>query len=210
MNSFSAKNKLIMIASIALVMIFLAVFLIFKPLFNNVSSLNTEVQEQKDKYAKLVLEEESYNQARSDLEQIEPRVGQIESLFPVKEELVELVESLELLADTFDSEFTIIITDADEHPETSRRMASEEKPYEVVAGLKNVEVIPFDFQLEGDFLGVINFLQALENQPFYSEIESIVLSSVIEKLETGPERQQTRSGEVLANIRAAFYAKAQN
>ncbi|PIR96824.1 MAG: hypothetical protein COT91_04705, partial [Candidatus Doudnabacteria bacterium CG10_big_fil_rev_8_21_14_0_10_41_10] len=155
MSNISIKQKFFAIAGGGLVGFLIILFLVISPLLSDITEQHLRVQEQKDRLNLLIMEEASYNTARADLEKIEPRVQEIEGLFPVKERLVGFVERLEEIAQNFESDFAITITDVAEQQVVSRsRTTKEQEVYEVVPGLKKVEVIPFDFQLSGSFSGI--------------------------------------------------------
>ena len=204
MSELTAKQKLIAIIAGGILLFVVVLFLIIKPLINDLSRLHEEVQQRKDTLNRLVIEERSYISARDDLVRIQSRTQEIEDLFPPKEELVRFIEQLESIADTFGSDFSITITDAEEDFNSTRK-TEEKKEYTVVPGLKKIEVIPYNFRLSGDFSSIVKFLQALENQPFFSEIEALALSSEVKKSqEIGGV---VRTGRVQASVRAAFYAR---
>ncbi|OGE81343.1 MAG: hypothetical protein A2826_02190 [Candidatus Doudnabacteria bacterium RIFCSPHIGHO2_01_FULL_43_23] len=203
MQGLSSKQKLLLTV-VGVILIFgLILFIVVKPLLADLGTLHNEVQGQKDELNLLILEEASYKTASADLARIEDRVEEIRDLFPVKEQLAVFVERLEFIARDLENDFSITITDAEEQNTSSGSGDSE--VYTIVPRLANVEVIPFDFQLSGSFLGIVQFLQTLENQPFFSEIDSFVLRSDLSE-GSGDQDLQSRSGRVEAVIRSAFYA----
>ena len=207
MQGFSAKQKLVLIVVSALVAFGVVLFVVLKPLSSDLDTLHQEVQAQKDHLNLLILEEASYKTVSADLERIKERVEEIKSLFPDKEQLVRFVERLEAIAQNLESDFAITITDTAEGAQTSGTPATEQQVYTIVPNLQNVEVIPFDFRLSGSFIGVVQFLQTLENQPFFSEVESFALRSEISNTGgIGDSTLQSRSGKVNATIRSAFYS----
>jgi hypothetical protein len=187
-----------------LVVIACIVVFVLWPLAGQLEVLHGKVQSQRDQYNQLVLEEISYRNAAREFARIKTDVGEIQALFPPKEQLVGFIERLELIAREFENNFTMTITDADENQPATK----DKKPaqYAVVPGLKNLDVIPYDFKLSGSFLSMVRFLQTLENQSFNSEIESFQLHSD-QAASASVAGLMSRTGRVAAEIRAAFYAK---
>ncbi|MEK9180668.1 MAG: hypothetical protein AAB871_00345 [Patescibacteria group bacterium] len=204
---WSAQRKLITTIAGGLFIFAAMIFFIINPLVGDLSNLHKMTQEQKNALADLILEESSFKAARVNFSKIEDRAAEIDSLFPVREELVGHVESLEETAKKYQDQFTLSITDpAEKAPVKKSSAKAKEDEYVIVPGLKKVEVIPYNFRLEGTFLGVVNFLQTLENQPFYSEIETLTLKSQ-QKSAGGGGTNTSRTGKVQADILSAFYAK---
>jgi len=208
MRKVSARQKLLAIVAGGLIVLALVLFFGIKPFLSDLTILHSEVSSEKETLNKLLAEEASYQQAREDLQRIQVRVDQIESLFPNREQLVGFVEKLESIADIFENGFTISITDPEEQASLqveSRRTRAEVPEYTIVPNLKDIEVIPYAFQLNGDFLSMVQFLQSFERQHFYSEIESLQFTSSVESGQ-GNE-QAVRTGIIKATISAAFYAR---
>ena len=203
MQGLTSKQKFLLTVVGVVIIFGMAFFIAIKPLLADLGSLHEVVQGKKDELNLLILEEASYKTASADLARIEDRVEEIKSLFPVKEQLVVFVERLESIAQDLENDFSITITDADES--NSAGGSEDSGAYAIVPSLTNIEVIPFDFQLSGSFLGIVQFLQTLENQPFYSEIDSFVLRSDFTEGSSDSDLQ-FRSGRVAAVIRSAFYA----
>ena len=201
MQRLSSKQKLLLTVVGAIIAFGVVLFIVIKPILADLDLLHSEVQGQKDELNLLILEEASYKTASADLARIDDRVGEIKDLFPVKEQLVVFVERLESIAGELENDFSITITDADEQVGGNDNMGD----YTIIPNLNNIEVIPFDFQLSGSFLGIVQFLQTLENQPFFSEIENFVLRSDL-TTNSGDLALQFRTGRVQAVIRSAFYA----
>jgi len=201
----SARKKLYMILGGGLIVLALMFFFVIKPISDDLTIIHGEIDSQNQVLDQLLLETMSAEYAKSDFSKIGSRAGEIERLFPSRVELVSFVERLESIADTFDNDFSIVITDAQDIEETSGR-PPEKEAYQTVPGLREVEVIPYNILLTGDFEAIVQFLQTLENQPFYSEIDTMSFRS--QTTETGDfgNRRITRSGLVEANLRAAFYA----
>lgn len=148
-------------------------------------------------------EEKSYTQARADYQRIGARAAEISALFPPREQLLGQVKRLENAARQSNDLFSLSITDVT--PEPGAEVKEESSP--IVPGLAGVEVIPYDFRLLGSFLSIIHFLQLLEHQPFYSEIETFTLQSQSKDGQGLTDRGVKRSGAVEAKVRSAFYAK---
>jgi hypothetical protein len=208
MKKVTARQKLLAIVAGGLIVLALVLFFGIKPFLSDLQILHSEVSSEKETLNKLLAEEASYQQARADLRRIQVRADQIESLFPTREQLVVFVERLESIAGTFENGFTISITDPEEQANLqaeSRRSRAEVLEYTIVPNLRDIEVIPYSFQLEGDFLSMVQYLQSFERQQFYSEIESLQFTTSVE---SGLGNQQAvRTGIIEATISAAFYAR---
>jgi hypothetical protein len=166
------------------------------------------VQERRNEYNALVVEENSYRTARTDFARIQGNAEIIAGLFPVKEQLVGHIERLEAAAASASDDFSLSITDSEQQASQTRSGKLTAATYTIVPGLKSIEVIPYDFTVSGSFIGVIHFLQILEHQPFYSEIEMLELSSkILSGAGLSSTSKQVRSGVVDGHMRAAFYAK---
>jgi hypothetical protein len=206
LGNLSAIRKLYIVVGGGLIGLALILFFLIKPLGEDLTLLHGQLVEQQQVLDRLRLEELSAKIAKSDFSRIGNRAKEIQDLFPPREELVIFIERLESIASTFQSDFSIVITDAQEIEEKSTTPLA---PYSIVPGLKEIEVIPYNILLEGDFESVIKFLQTLENQAFYSEIGAMSLRSGVNQGSTTEDRSVGRSGLVEANIQAAFYALAE-
>lgn len=206
-TKFPAKQKILATVGAGVVAMIVLFFFMLKPLASDLGELHLTAQDQHTKLERLLLEEQGYKTARTDLAKIQSRANEIQSLFPPREELVGFVRDLEDIAQIFDSDFTIAITDLQDQAETSGGKATQ-LDYAVVPGLTGLEVIPYDIRLEGSFSNIVRFLQAFENQSFFSEIESLNISSKLVNTGGGSSSgsNTVRSGNVQATVRAAFYA----
>lgn len=210
MGSWSAKKKLFVTIFTGTLVLFCTVYFAVRPLALDLADIHKNTQEQKFLLSDLILEEASFKTARANLEKIKDRIEEIDALFPVREELVGHIQRLEQIAAEYRSDFSMTITDPADDTKTPKTSSKNKEPeYEVVPGLKKVEVLPYDFHLEGTFTGIIYFLKTLENQPFYSEIDSMVFRSQVSNRGsgTGAATLASRTGKVLADVRSAFYAK---
>ena len=206
MQSMSAKMKLAITVLGGAILMTLLYFFFLLPLATKLEDLHGQAQRAEIDLTKLKLEEQSYQRAQADYDRISARIADINRLFPVKEELVGIVKELEAAAIASDDTFTLSITDVSE-VQADPRQKKEEKPYEIVPNLVNVEVIPYDFQMQGSFRSIVTFLQTLEHQSFFSEIEVISLSSDKTQLTSVDALAATRTGTVNATIRSAFYTE---
>lgn len=203
----TAKQNLTSIIIGGFVGILAVFFFIFKPLIGQLDGLRASLEENRNVYNRLVAEETSYRTAQSDFAKIKNGVNEINSLFPPREGLVKNIEMIESAASEFEDDFTLSITDAKEDESLQNSKNSYvPPPYNVVPGLVNVEVIPYDFSVKGTFLGAVKFLQMLEHQPFFSEIESFSLNTVYSSNISPTDKSLRRTGLVTARIIAAFYA----
>jgi hypothetical protein len=203
----SAKQNLTSIITFGLIGILVVFFFVFKPLTGQLDSLRKTLEENRTAYNRLVAEETSYRTAQSDFAKIKNGVDEINSLFPPREGLVRNIEMIEAAASDFEDEFSLSITDAKEDESLqSTKNTYVPPPYNVVPGLVNIEVIPYDFTVKGTFLGAVKFLQMLEHQPFFSEIESFSLNTVYSSDNLQSSKSLQRTGLVTARIIAAFYA----
>ena len=191
-------------------------FFVIRPLMADLSGLHQKIQAQKDTLMKLVMEESSYKTARNTFDRIRGRVGEIDSLFPVREELVGHIKRLEEIAKEFKADFSMTITEPVTESQarkpsspTKPKEGDKEKkdPYALATDLKKVEIIPYNFHLEGSFAGIIYFFQTLENQPFYSEIQTISIQSQTAAGGTGQSSATSRTGRVAADVLSVFYAE---
>lgn len=200
-NKFTARQKLIsyIIAGIAVTALFF--FFVIKRQMTALESLHNLTQKNKDEYNRLIAEETAYKIIQADLLKIGDRSEQIKSLFPIKEGLVANIKQLEAAASAYQDDFSMTITD----PEETESSTPDQAAYTIVPDLKNIQVIPYDFNIKGSFLGVVKFLKTLENQPFYSEIESLSINSVLGSSDPNSPKKR-RTGQIEAKIRAAFYA----
>lgn len=203
---WSAKQIFIITIVAGIVSVLALIFFVIKPQIHELSRLHETTQERRNEYSDLLVEENSYRTARTDFAKIKNNADIIQSLFPVREKLVGNIERLEAAASAYGEEFSLSITDTQTTDEQSRTKKITEPTYNIVPNLKDIEVIPYDFTVAGSFSGVIHFLQTLEHQPFYSELETLELTS---KFLGGqaPAEKQARTGGVEGHMRAAFYAK---
>lgn len=206
MFGFSPKGNLFAILVVGAGIISGLVFFLLQWQAAGLEEAHGQVEQLNRELDKLQEEERSFTQARSDYQRIRQRAADIGQLFPLREGLVEQVKSLERAASQSGDVFSLTIQDVSEQDGSAGR---EEKPYTIVPGLKNVEVIPYEFRLEGSFLSTIHFLQILERQPFYSELEDLTLTSSQGKDGGGGGSGTVlkRSGQVQAIVRSAFYAR---
>lgn len=208
-SRLTVKQLLIATILAGIFVILVLVFFVIRPQIGALVGLHDLVQQRHNEYNALVVEENSYRTARIDFAKIQANAEIITGLFPIKERLVGNIERLEAAAAAASDEFSLSIADPEQDESKSRAANTIAPTYAVVPNLRSVEVIPYDFTVAGSFVGVIHFLQILEHQPFYSEIETLALSS--EFLGgLGPPEKQVRTGLVEGHMRAAFYAKQEN
>lgn len=207
MTGTSAKRSLILTVVVGASIAGGLVFLLLRWQTSGLEEGHTQVEQLTKELDKLQEEERSFTQARSDYQRIRQRAADIGELFPRREGLVEQVKRLEQAAVQSGDAFSLTIQDVSEQPGASPA-AGEEKAYTIVPELKQLDVIPYEFKLDGSFLSIIHFLQILEHQPFYSELEALTLSSTsVSGDGTGRGGVLKRSGQVQATIRSAFYAR---
>lgn len=205
-NSWPSRAKLTTIITCGIIAMGIIIFAIIKPLAASVAGAHQEAQKQRNELNRLLAEEASYKSARDDFNRISSRAQEIASLFPTRENLVGHVKKLEAAASEFENTFSLSITDASEQ-QRSTTEATENKPYTIVPRLVNIEVIPYDFQIEGSYASIVRFLQTLENQPFFSEIDTLSFNSRMHDVSGAGGISRVRTGTIDALIRSAFYAK---
>src|SRR3989344_790212 len=194
MKPFSTRQKLFALVGLGTLAFVLVLFFVIRPLLRDLQLGHEEVQVQRITLNRLILEEQSYQRARADFTKIGASADEIEALFPPREELVAFVKDLEAIAETFENDFAITITDDAEEPTQSRGNSEKQASYTIVPGLSGIEVIPYSIKVTGDFVSVVKFLQTFEHQFFYSEIESFTISSVIGEGGQGGSGAAVRSG----------------
>lgn len=128
-----------------------------------------------DKLEKLPILEKDFNL-------IADKSGDLDVIFS-KDKIVDLVKDLELIADRTGNKINISVEDEKKIVAVSGKAKIEGTGEEFIENLPNKNYFKINISLIGDYNGLINFINKLNNIRYYNTIESFELASAKEVIE---------------------------
>lgn len=162
------------------------------PLAKHDQKLNKEMLKSRILLENINREIAEHQKLAEDLARVEGGRQKIADMFPVREEMVSLVEGLEFAARNSGSEAELELTDT----------KLEEK---ILAGqLNQIDQIPFTVKLEGDYRQFTDYITYLENLPFVVHINGFSLTAESVQV-TETTLQNTGKGD--AELKGVLFIK---
>ena len=173
-----AKNRIwVTLAGILIVSLILVLAAIV-PVLEQIKTLRAELDDSEQAISEAELAVENYQAAVEGFERIGEGREKITQMFPVRSEMVVLVQELENAVARAGASLELELTDELENPPpvvVGDPTAGVRVP--VVAGLINIEEVPYTLTLGSNYRGLIRFFMAMENLYFNSEIINISVTA---------------------------------
>lgn len=191
MNSLS---KLMTICAGGLMAALLLVFLVAKPLVNNVVTTNAELSRKKIEVKTLEQQITAYKTAQSDLSKVTEKETVFNSIVD-REDLVVAIQSVEAAAGLTGTKQSLRIQEQQE----------DAPPVEdLLTNHAGISEVPYALSVNNDFDGLVKYLRYLEHLPQLTELSKIEF--VAESTER--ERIMTHTGHALTTINGVFFVKS--
>ncbi len=165
MEKFSAKNKIIVLSIVWLVLSFAMLFYFFGFLDESNSNLVLSMQQQKKELLSLKAERDNYNQARADLDKLVAAEIQPDDFFSRDVTFVNEIKTLERWAEKLNVNMQL--------SGISGTVASAPKAKTTTA----LASIPFGVSLNGTLSDVTAFVQLLEHLNFITNVNSFSITA---------------------------------
>ncbi len=179
MNKFSAKNKIIVLLIAWLAVIFVMVSYVFKILDNANNTALDNMSQDRQNLAVVQAEDQSFKQAQSDLKKLAEQPLQPADFFSRDITLVKELEILENLQQKYGVQMDLSGVSGTVNNLTPAPTKSQ------------IVVAPYGISLTGSLVQVTNFIEALENVSFVTDINGLTIS--------------LSQNTVAANLSANFY-----
>ncbi len=158
--------------SLTLALIAIVVFALM-PLLSKIERTNEEIHVNNQKIAQIRAEIDSHKRLAQEFRKIELEHELLKKMFPVKEEMVVLVEGLEASAASARLDHALTLQEDVSHDNR-------------IPGLQEVMGISYELALtNGTYRQFIDFLVYLENQPFVTRLDSLTLSADLLQSDSG-------------------------
>ncbi len=181
MGKWSYKRKIQALIALWIVVTAALFGYFFNILDSSNAALLAEISSKEDQYQQLLAEQESFRQAKQDLEALAKKSVQPDNFFSRDTSLVFEIQTLEALSKQLHLDMTLGV---------SGSASSAVK----VVDTSNVYQVPLSLGVAGDFNTVLRFIDTLEHLPFLVPIGAVSINAA------GP-------GKVNASFSASFYIK---
>lgn len=182
MKNFPAKTKIYLMTFVWLVVCATMFGYFFKLQDGSSRALLKNVELQKKNLYKVKIEEESFRQAKEDLEKLKAETYQPEDFFSKDTTLVNEIKILEELSRQGNVDITL----------SGVAGTVKTVPRTTIKG--SVLYVPYSMAVAGAYGNVIAFIETLENLSFVTNITALTVSA-------------GEGGEVTATFTASFYLK---
>lgn len=172
--------------------ILVIVFGIF-PMVKSLNAINHRIAGAQMELAQISTELEGYQKANAELKKSLVLKERVTAVFPKREQMVSLVESMEtaLGNSNLDSVLRII----DEKELNLAIEAGQIKPRPIlVPGLDALQEVPYELEITGDFAQFVSFFHYFENQPMFSAYSSLVFTAESDQDEKNKKLFNTGQG----------------
>ncbi|MEA3398743.1 MAG: type 4a pilus biogenesis protein PilO [Patescibacteria group bacterium] len=168
MNKLNSKNKIILFVALFFVYIF---FILYFFVFRSITEIKTtraNILNQKINLEKNIIRDKNMSMLARQLEEITPKIEQIDQIFINSSRELEFITTLEGLANKNKIQQKIILTT--KNPE------------------KNIlyKKIPLRLSVQGTFVDIMNYLTDIESLKYYLAIKSLMLSGNKQNTRTNP------------------------
>ncbi len=183
MRKISAKNKIILLLLVWLILSVVMFMYLFKLLDNqNQATLDSMAQERSN-LAALQAQYASYKQAQADLDKLaNEKSPQPEDFFTSDISLVNEIQTLENLAAKYNLKMQL------------SGVAGTINSLQSANTVTPIAIVPYSISLSGDFFQVVNFIESLEHLKFITNPTNISIEAA-------------DGGNVTASMTANFYLK---
>lgn len=202
MPQFSS-NRTKIFTTFAAIVILTGVLIFFgvAPLLAKVKNSQDRIKANQEELVQLAQAIASYKDLSAKLSQIGDQAQIVSAIFPLREDSVSLVQGLEKAFQEAGLSAQLSIVDNSENATPGTAV-----PPPVITKLSGIEEVPYTMRFSGDYRQTVNFLIALENTPFLTEVTGFSLSS-----DTNSSSQRgnliVKTGTATGEIRAVLFIK---
>lgn len=201
--SYSNHTRIILaiagIVGVALALVLLVVL----PLLKNLQETNAAIVRNEQEIARIETEILSYETLSVKFVQASGEREALARMFPVREEMVGLVEGLETALGGAGLFSSLLIYDKDSG-QNSGAGGAKVLPKSVVPGLRRIAEVPYVLQLAANnYRQFVDFLLYLENLPVFNEISK--LSLVADSLQGEGGSTLRNTGTATGKLEAVFF-----
>lgn len=198
-NFHGAKLGLTILAIIAVScgLIFFGIL----PQIRAAGATKSEIDKNNQEIGRIQNEIKSYQEAHNTFRQITGSDA-VPQIFPLREDMVDLVEGLEKSVTLSGGSHTLTLTD------NETQLLPNGKKIEapaVIEGLGHIQEIPYTIQYEGDWRQTVALLLYLENLPDITHLTTLQLSAESAKSETSEAAINT--GNAVTQIEGLLFIK---
>lgn len=180
-----------------------ALFFGVMPLLQKIGNLQADIHRSELQLAHIEEQIQSYQTAIVELRKIETNKEEILGLFPPREEMTSLVVGLEGASSRAGGVSTLTIVDRKE-ASLPQGAKSDAKPVpSLIAGLQEIEEIPYSLKLAGDYQTMIDFLFYLEHRQYITQIKRISITT--DSLQDTLTQTVRNTGLANAELEGAFF-----
>lgn len=201
-RTYRYQTRLILIITALICGTAVLLLLIVLPLFRKVVATQSGIAENQAKLRQIATEIQNYKTLSNDLLKVATEQKYLEQMFPVRENMVSLVEGLERAVSDANLNSKLTIVDNKEKQEQNPN--SREKPAPpIIPSLSRLEEIPYILQITGNYRGMIDFFHYLEHLPFITITDKLsVTADKAQSSETGILRN---AGTATAKLEGVLY-----
>lgn len=156
---YKFKNQIISIV-LSLVSLLAVIVLIIIPAFRSINSINKEIKQQEEELENRLAMGLNAKKIKEDLNEIEAYVGDIDKIFLEKESELEMITQLEALASANGVE------------------ASIRPDFKIQNFSNDAGKLPLSMTISGDYPKIMKFINDLDCQEYYYNIDNANLSRV--------------------------------
>ena len=165
MRNTSAKNKIYVICAVWIGLALLMFLYAFKILDKSNAALVANYSTQQHNFEVLKAEQNSYQQAKAELEKVKLEQYQPEDFFNTDVQLVEQLKTVEALGNSYNVQ--IILSGISGTIRTAVKAKTQSDLYQ----------IPYSITLTGNFNDVLEALEAIEHLPFVNTLSNVSMGS---------------------------------
>lgn len=178
------------------------VFLAVLPLARRNEDIQGQIAENTGHLAQVAAEIENQQRLAEQLALVGDDKDRILQMFPVREEMVQVVQGIEQAAKNSGVGWTLSFEDEIEDPD---KKSDEEAPV-LPAGAANLSIIQYTVYVTGDYRQVSNFFDYLNNSFFITNVNKFTLSA--EALQEGEDQPPRNTGFGTVKARGLLFVTA--
>lgn len=158
-----------------------------------VERLITEIKNKNNEFQKLVAIQEKQRRRLNELPKIRRDIEALEVAdekihnFLKKDNAVELIQEVEKLAESTENSITIEVA----APEAPNKTKTKDNAETIISRLPSKDYIQLKIKITGSFLGLLKFMNKLENSNYYLDIVSLQVSR-------NQDQEATKSAQAVA------------
>ncbi len=201
----SGQYQIILSVAIVVLIALVLILLAIVPLISNLKQTHAKITKNQIELYRIKSDIKGFEQLSQQITQVEAHEQDVARLFPVREEMASLVQGLENSVAKANTTHKLSITDAKESNAQSNSQAKGKTEAAVVPGLKQIEEIPYTLAISGEYRRVVDFLLAIEHQPFFTEFQKFTITADQTQRGSGQEFELFNLGTASAKLEGVFF-----